>query len=413
MPIEPIKNMIVAQLGARMHYAVPKILHQGGLLNHLYTDAYFGKGIWQAVNYVPHKLLPDNLKRFKDRNDKIIPDQKISSYLKLGLDYHLKRQRIKDANQRIDVSLWAGRKFNRMVLKSLKEPDHLYVFNSAGLELLEHMHPYGKIGFVEQTIAPRALEYQLLMQQKEKYPDWQESALSYDKIKAFADRERAEWELADFIVCGSDFVKEGIRQINGPVDKCVVVPYGIDQTLFRTNRDTQQPEKRKLHVLTVGRLGLRKGTPAILESAKKLKDMADFRLVGPGTVPDATRNTLSSNVSIIGPVPRLEVHRHYQWADVFLLPSVCEGSATSTYEAMAYGLPLVVTPNTGSIARHQEEGLVIEATDPDAICEAIAQLYDDPDLLHRLGESAQQRAQYGSLTAYAQRLMQLMNKVLK
>lgn len=405
--------MIVAQLGARMHYAVPKILHQGGLLNHLYTDAYFGKGIWQGLSYVPNKLLPDNLKRFKDRNDKLIPDQKVSSYLKFGLDYHLKRKRVKDANERLDVSLWAGRKFNSMVLKALKEPDHLYVFNSAGKELLECMSKHGKIGFVEQTIAPRELEYQLLMQEKDKYPDWQESALSYDKIKAFADRERAEWELAHFIVCGSDFVKEGVRQMNGPVDKCIVVPYGIDQTLFNTSRHTQMMSgKRKLKVLTVGRLGLRKGTPAIIDSAKKLEGIADFRLVGPGAVPDNTRRALSNNVHITGPVPRLEVHQHYQWADVFLLPSVCEGSATSTYEAMAYGLPVVVTSNTGSIARHQEDGLVIEATDPDAICTAITQLYNDPDLLHRLGKSAQQRAAYGSLAAYEQRLMHLINKGL-
>lgn len=406
--------MIVAQLGARMHYAVPKILHQGSLLNHLYTDAYFGNGIWQALRYVPNKLLPDNLKRFKDRNDKIIPDQKVSSYLRFGLDYHLRRKRVKDANERIDVSLWAGRKFNSMVIKDIIEPDHLYVFNSAGKELLEHMHKYGKIGFIEQTIAPRELEYQLLMQEKDKYPEWQESALSYDKIKEFADRERAEWELAQFIVCGSDFVKEGVHQMKGPVDKCIVVPYGIDQTLFNNSRHTQMiPGKRKLNVLTVGRLGLRKGTPAIIDSAKKLEGIADFRLVGPGTVPDNTRNTLSSNVSMVGPVPRLEVHQHYQWADVFLLPSVCEGSATSTYEAMAYGLPVVVTRSTGSIARHQEDGLVIEATDPDAICSAITQLYDDPDLLYRLGKSSQQRAEYGSLTAYEQRLMHLMNKALK
>ena len=396
-----------------MHYAVPKILHQSGLLTHLYTDAYVGKKIGQALSYLPPALLPGNLKRFKDRNDRMIPDQKVSSYLTFGLDYHLRRKRVKDANERIDVALWAGRKFNRMVTNALNGPDHLYVFNSAGLELLERTRSAGKMGFVEQTIAPRELEYQLLMQQKEAYPSWQESALSYDKIKEFADRERAEWELADVIICGSDFVKEGVRKMKGPVDKCVVVPYGIDQALYTSQaRPAAMAEKRKINVLTVGRLGLRKGTPAIVDSAKALEGIADFRLVGPGAVPDETQRALSGNVHLVGPVPRQAVHEHYQWADVFLLPSVCEGSATSTYEAMAYGLPVVVTNNTGSIARHQQDGLVIEDTTPEAISTAITQLYEDPDLRAKLGESALRRAAYGGLPAYEARLMQVIHQTL-
>lgn len=404
--------MIVAQLGARMHYAVPKILNNAGLLNHLYTDVYYGKGILKSLQYLPDKLLPDNFKRLKNRNDNLLPNDKISSYMKLGLDYYFKRRKARDLNERIDVSLWAGKKFNNWVLKSLSEPDHIYVFNSAGKELLEYTNRYGKIGFMEQTIAPRELEYQLLMIEKEKYPGWQESELSYDKVKDFAEREKAEWDLAHIIICGSDFVKEGIKQMNGPVDKCVVIPYGIDHNIFKIKDDTNKlHNKSKLNILTVGRLGLRKGTPAIINAARKLQNIAEFRMVGPGTLPDHIN--LSDNIKIVGPVPRLEVHQFYQWADVFLLPSVCEGSATVTYEALAYGLPTIVTNNTGSIIRNNLDGIMIDSSDADHICTAIESLYSDPGLLDQMSHHAYQRAAFGSLQAYENRLLETISETIK
>ena len=406
--------MIVAQLGARMHYAVPKILNKGGLLRHFYTDSYYSKGIFSKLNFLPDSMLPDGIKRLKNRNDTQLPDQKVSSYHKLGIEYYLKRRRIKTVNERIDVSLWAGRKFNSLVIRDMPEADHMYVFNSAGQELLEYITGQGKTGFVEQTIAPKEQEYALLMEEKEKHPDWPESTISFEKVKEFADREKAEWKLASVIICGSEFVKESIRKAGGPVEKCVVIPYGIEQSMFNNSKgNSQTAKKRKLNILTVGRLGLRKGTPAILESARQLEGIADFRLVGPGTVPERVLNRLSDNVQLVGPVPRSEVQQYYAWADVFLLPSVCEGSATSTYEAMANALPTIVTPNTGSIVREGKDGIIIRANTPEAICEAVESLYHQPELREAMGRNAYERAAYGNLQSYENRLLKTIGETLK
>src|SRR5436190_23066977 len=75
----------------------------------------------------------------------------------------------------------------------------------------------------------------------------------------------------------------------------------------------------------------------------------------------------------------------YRQCDVFLFPSLAEGSALVTYEAMASGLPLVVSNNAGSLARDQIDGLVIEAGSVGAIATALEYLRANPDIRKEMG----------------------------
>ena len=65
-------------------------------------------------------------------------------------------------------------------------------------------------------------------------------------------------------------------------------------------------------------------------------------------------------------------------ADVFVFPSLFEGSAVVTYEALACGLPSVVTPNAGSVVRDGLEGFVVPPRDVEALAARMEQLGDDP-----------------------------------
>lgn len=60
-------NFIVAQIGARMHYAVPRILHEAGMLAHLYTDNCASKGWPRLLHDVPAPWRPAALRRLLSR----------------------------------------------------------------------------------------------------------------------------------------------------------------------------------------------------------------------------------------------------------------------------------------------------------------------------------------------------------
>jgi glycosyltransferase involved in cell wall biosynthesis len=102
---------------------------------------------------------------------------------------------------------------------------------------------------------------------------------------------------------------------------------------------------------------------------------------------------------------------HYQWADLFLLPSVCEGSATVCYEALANGLPVICTPNTGAIVRDGVDGYVVPIRSVEPIVEAIRDLVSTPERYRSMSEQANQRAEEeGSLGAYAERLTEAVQR---
>src|SRR6266481_9788976 len=117
----------------------------------------------------------------------------------------------------------------------------------------------------------------LLRMEQQRFPDWQEPVENGLDDEKFCDREEAEWRLADVILCGSSFVRDGIADCGGPVGRCVILPYGIDG---RFHLPPRPAHGGPLRILTVGTVGLRKGSPYVLAAARALKRQAIFRMVG-------------------------------------------------------------------------------------------------------------------------------------
>ena len=396
-------SFIVAQLGARTHYAVPRILHRAGTLGHFYTDICAVKGWPKLLGSIPEPLRPMKLKKLLDRMPQGIPAEKITAFTKFGREYYRRRMSASTPSEITATHLWAGKTFCQLAIeKGFGEANGVYTFNSAGLELLQAARSRELRTVMEQTIVPREVEEKLLSEERAAFPDWEGPSPRDDKVAEFMVRERAEWEIADIILCGSEFVKNGISASGGPVERCRIVPYGVDAGFSLPPR---RPHQGPLRVLTVGVIGLRKGSPYVLEAAKRLRGRAHFRMVGPIAVSPIIEKELRTVVELIGPVPRSGVMYHYAWADVFLLPSLCEGSATVTYEAMAAGLPVICTPNTGSVVRDGVEGFIVPVRDSESIVKRMEEMMDDRTLREHLSENARQRREFITLSAYAERLI--------
>ena len=88
----------------------------------------------------------------------------------------------------------------------------------------------------------------------------------------------------------------------------------------------------------------------------------------------------------------------YAAHDLFVLPSLFEGTPLTLIEAMASGLPVVTTAVCGmkDTIRHGENGLLVPIRNPNAVAGALRRLQLDPELRRRLGTAARRDA----LTAY-------------
>lgn len=400
-------RFIVAQLGARMHYAVPRIMAAEGLLERLYTDIC-GDARWlRLLRHVPPAARNSFVRRLIDRDPAGIPRDSIKTFNAFGLEYAWRRWRATSPSELTAIYLWAGRRFGELVVRrGFGQAGAVYTMNSAGLEILKTARSRGLFTVMEQTIAARAVERKLLAEEAAASPGWEHADGPDGSETDYCAREQAEWNAADRIICGSDFVRSSIASLAGPVARCEVVPYGI------RHGDIAAPDRRTrtgpLRVLTVGVLGLRKGTPYVLEAAKRLQGRAIFRLVGLADLAPAVLADLHRCCEVTGPVVRSEIGRHYEWADVFLLPSICEGSATATYEALAWGLPVICTSNTGSVVRDGVEGRIVPIRDPVAIAAALEQLMD-PSLRAAVAAAAGTRAMEFDLEHYGRRMVQALD----
>jgi glycosyltransferase involved in cell wall biosynthesis len=114
---------------------------------------------------------------------------------------------------------------------------------------------------------------------------------------------------------------------------------------------------------------------------------------------------LCRNLVFLGRVPRERIHEEFAAADVFVLPSLAEGSAEATYEALAAGVPVVTTPAAGSVVRNGIEGRLVAERDPFALADAIAEIVEDRDKRDRMSVAARERARDYTWERYGERLV--------
>ena len=261
-------------MGARMYWAVPRTLNAAGRLENYYTDFSALKGWPRLLGLLPDALQPPAVCRLLARGTRAVPATKTTAFNAFGLEYVRRLRRSRNATESTGTYLWAGREFCRLsVAQGFGAAGAVFTYNSAGLELLQAAKIKGLKTVMEQTIAPKRIETEILLEEFARYPDW-EAAQGRDELAAeYGQREAAEWQAADLILCGSEFVAEGIARCGGPVGKCAVVPYGVDMPEPKSEIRNPKSEirDRPLRVLTVGTVGLRKGSPYVLAAAKQLK----------------------------------------------------------------------------------------------------------------------------------------------
>jgi glycosyltransferase involved in cell wall biosynthesis len=117
-----------------------------------------------------------------------------------------------------------------------------------------------------------------------------------------------------------------------------------------------------------------------------------------------------------GPFPERELHKYYSQCSVFCLASIEEGLAMVQAQAMACGLPVICTTNTGGadIVRDGQDGFILPIRDVTAIKEKILYFYENPDACHVMGESALRRVQAGfSWSDYGHKMIAAYRKILR
>jgi glycosyltransferase involved in cell wall biosynthesis len=406
-------DVTLLQDGARGHYGLALALQRAGILKRIYTDFYAPPGSAQGViARLLQRVKPAIAKRMLERHspglDRRLIRQNFSLMLKLRL-------REKQFDNRVRYFQWAAEETAKWVMKTERDYSGLMIGFVRNIHpaLCRHCRGKGMPVIGDQMIAPAATEMMEDAVQQANWPGWEDrggdNAEEYQLVNAF---ERETWNAANHLIAPSDYVKGELVRHGVAAEKVTVVNYAVDDSVFRPV-DRSGREDKPITIGFMGTVCLRKGIQFFNEMAKRFRGdrRVRFVAVGPLQITEIAANRVRENVEVVGKVPRSESLKWFSDFDIFYFPTTCEGSAYVLMEAMATGLPIVTSPNSGTVARNHQECFVARYDDLDAHAAYLERLIADRDLRLAMGEAAATYYKRFDINSYSSRLYDVVHNV--
>jgi glycosyltransferase involved in cell wall biosynthesis len=262
----------------------------------------------------------------------------------------------------------------------------------AALEAFEGAGKQGVMKALDYPIAHHRYSDLLLSAEAERIPEFACTLQWRNLSKALERRLDKECELADLILTGSAFARDSFIEQGVSPSKVLAIPYGVDSGKFRPRGP--QTIDEAFRVLFVGSIGQRKGISYLLDGYSRFaKSNTELMLVGNYVGDGKAFRPYHRLYTHVPHAPHSMMPEIFSAASVFVFPSLLEGLGIVVLEAMAAGLPVIVTPNgPGHVVRDGVDGYVVPAGDSEAIKNRLELLYNDLPLRNRMALSARERA---------------------
>lgn len=304
------------------------------------------------------------------------------------------------------------RSFAKAVSRNLDtNTDILIGLSSFSLEAINRLRSKGGIAIVDHGSMHLNTEREILEPECQQYGfkpfgDWR-----HDWMR---ERMAEEFEAADHVFCCSELAKQTMVSHGVSEKKIFANPLGIDLQRFCPRRTSK--EDHVFRIVCVGAMTPRKGTHYLVKAFERAQiPNAELWFIGaPPTdriLQEIVSDSCSRNSRILvkGSFPESHLPSVYQQCDLFVLPSLSDGWGMVVLQAMACGLPVIVTEMTGSkeVVEHGVSGWVIPSRNVDVLAAQLVHAHDDQDALIAMGRRARSRVQNGfSWDDYGARLVQ-------
>ncbi len=288
--------------------------------------------------------------------------------------------------------------FDRWVAKQLKkELNWVHGYEHCSLATLQQAKISGITSFYEQPSQHFSFFEQIAKQQLAKYPELKsaETQLLVDKRSEKRNQRRAQ-ELAacDYIICNSTFTAKTLIAANVSKNKIITIPLAFPT--HQKNSDKNSIANKTVF-LFAGNQSLRKGVHLLYKAWQKCNfklHEAELWLVGSNQLSLKIRKGLGDNVKFLANMPHADLMVLYTQVNVLVLPTLCDGFGMVITEAMAQGLPVITTYNSGGpdVIIDGENGFLLEAGNIEQLAAKMEWSVVNKNQLKIMGEKALQKA---------------------
>lgn len=300
--------------------------------------------------------------------------------------------------------------FDKIAAFKLKKGADIVIVS--GLHTLRKAKKFGAITISERGSSHILYQNRILKEEYEKFGI---------KIKPFTlphpkiiENELKSYEEVDYISIPSLFVKRTFLEYGFPENKLIQIPYGVDLSQFK-----QVPKEDDIfRVVFAGGMTLRKGVHYLLQAFAE-SNLPNSELMLIGAMNDEIKpffEKYKGKFNYVGHVPQKELYKYYSHGSVFVMPSIEEGLSMVQLQAMACGLPLICTINTGGedIVEEGKTGFVIPIRDIEALKEKLLYLYKNSEICRQMGQSAKERVVRGfTWDDYGDKMMKAYEKIIR
>jgi len=340
-----------------------------------------------------------------------IPDSQVSSLFPIGAATRM-LERLPSNQTLKDKALHGLIEFyDRLAARLIPRETEIFTgWSSSTLHSLKRAKSLGSIAVVDEGSTHALFQKEIMMQEYDHYGYKPTLASS-----GIVERELAEYQEADYILVPSQFVLKTFLDNKIPADKLKVVPYGVDLREFKPI----PKEDDVFRVVFVGALTLRKGVHYLLQAFRELNlPNAELWLIGSvsAEILPFLKKFGNEKIRLKGTFTQRELFRYYSQGSIFCLPSIEEGMAMVLLQAMACGLPVVASTNTGGadLIRDGREGFIVPIRDVEFLKEKILYCHDHSAQRIAMGEAALKRvSEEFTWSSYGDRVIQAYQTMLK
>lgn len=230
-------------------------------------------------------------------------------------------------------------------------------------------------------------------------------------------KENLEFSLCTKIFCVSNLAKSSLISNGINKEKIFVNYLGVDISKFKP---VVKDISEKFTVLQVGGISLAKGVLTLLDAFHRLDGNRELHFAGGGIETSGIQNKIKAMstplVKFHGPLKFEKLLETYQMADVFVLASVADGFGLVVAQAMACGLPVVISENVGAkdIVINGVNGFVFKVGDSAELATYLQYFQNNPDQRIKMGLAARESVKNGfTWDDYGDRLNVFINEFEK